>query len=667
MISQNKDKTSSSIKSAKPLWTPTRDRIAASHMQKFLEISFSRGKIKKPTWQDLYHWSVTQTEDFWGSLSEFLEIKWQVKPQRAFTTGSTMRSAKWFEGGMLNFAENILPTPDDKVVLIAIAEGSDRREWTALELWNDVARCAQSLKTTGVEHGDRVAGVLINGPEAIIAMLATSSIGAIWSSCSPDFGARGIRDRLVQIKPKVVFATESYQYGGKHIASLGESLEALFELDPKPKVISVNHLKRGQDEFAKFCRKPASKDLTPLKIDFVARSFSNPLYIMFSSGTTGLPKCITHGVGGTLIQHKKELLLHSDLGPDDSLMFFTTCGWMMWNWMASGLAVGASLVTFDGAPAYPDPSTLWDVCRREGVTHFGTSPKFISVCSHDPNFNPNSKGQLSKLRVILSTGSPLLPAHYDWVYSNFSNVHLASISGGTDIIGCFMLGNPILPVYSGEIQAPGLGMAIESWDESQKPVAGQKGELVCVKPFVSMPVCFWNDADGERYRKAYFDFYPERDVWRHGDFIEFTDHGGIVVYGRSDATLNPGGVRIGTAEIYRAVETLPCISDSLAVGQDIADDVRVILFVKLERGQTWSEELSKSIKAKIRSELTPRHVPAVILPVKDIPYTRSGKKVEMAVAKVLRGEEVSNKDALSNPESLLEYEALKKSLVPNGL
>jgi acetoacetyl-CoA synthetase len=630
-------------------------------MQSFMERMFEQRKINQCRWQDLYDWSIKDVNDFWWHLSEFVEVKWIHNPRTAFKRGTNIRNGHWFPDGKLNFAENLLPNPTDKIVMTAIAEGALRKDWTGLKLWNDVARCAGALKAAGVRPGDRVAGVLINGPEAVIAMLASSTIGAIWSSCSPDFGTRGIKDRLAQIMPKVVFATAAYQYGGKIVSNLSQTCEAVVDLMPAPKVITVDHFNRGNDDFSEFCKSKLVDDSKPLPMEFVPRSFGDPQYIMFSSGTTGLPKCIVHGVGGTLLQHKKELMLHSELHPEDRLLFFTTCGWMMWNWMVSALSVGASIVTFDGSPAYPSPELLWNICRDEGVTHFGTSPKFISVCSQHDAQTPLLQKALPKLRTILSTGSPLLPPHYEWVYRHFPDVHLASISGGTDIIGCFMLGNPILPVYSGEIQSPGLGMAIESWDDSERPVKEEKGELVCVRPFVSMPVGFWNDPDGERYRKAYFDHYQDRDVWRHGDFIEITRHGGVIVYGRSDATLNPGGVRIGTSEIYRAVENLPGISDSVAVGQDIGDDVRVILFVKLAVGFTWTDAMALQIKSHIRSQLTPRHVPYKVLPVKDIPYTRSGKKVELAVTKILRGEEVSNKDALANPESLTEYEALLKA------
>ena len=650
---------------SRPIWVPSPSRIQKSLMWSFVQSMHGKGKIPKATWSDLYAWSISETGDFWECLGQSVNIKFQNSSDRPFVPGRTMRGARWFDGATLNFAENILPAPDSREVLVGICEGAERKSWTGLELWNDVARCAEGLRRHGVQAGDRVAGVLVNGPEAAICMLATTSIGAVWTSCSPDFGARGIADRLSQVSPKIVFATPKYFYNGKSVNCVGQIAEAVAGVLPSPKIIEVDHLNRGRDAFSEFlgtANFSEGRD-TPLPIKFASRFFHDPLYILFSSGTTGLPKCITHGVGGTLLQHKKELMLHSDLQPGDSLLYFTTCGWMMWNWMISSLGCGVKVIAFDGAPTYPTASRLWSLCGEEAVTHFGTSPKFISVCMQDPNLVANPLKNRSNLRVILSTGAPLLPAHYEWVYKQFEDVHLASISGGTDIISCFMLGNPMLPVYAGEIQGPGLGMAIEGWDETERPVVQQKSELVCVKPFVSMPVCFWDDANGVRYQKAYFDHYPGRDVWRHGDFIEVTKRGGIIVYGRSDSTLNPGGVRIGTAEIYRAVETVEFVADSLAIGQIVGEDTRVVLFVKLVAGQTWIPEMAQQIKTRIRDELTARHVPAEVIPVKDIPYTRSGKKVEMAVTQIIHRESVPNLLAIANPECLAEYERLTESLL----
>lgn len=643
-----------------PIWAPSPGRIQKSLMWAFAQSMHVQGKIPKPTWSELYAWSISDIGDFWDCLGQFIKVKFHESSDRPYTSGRTMREARWFEGATLNFAENVLPAPDSREVLVGICEGAERKSWTGLALWNDVARCAEGLRRLGVQAGDRVAGVLVNGPEAAICMLATASIGGVWTSCSPDFGARGIADRLSQVSPKIVFATPKYFYNGKAVNCVGQIAEAVAGISPSPKIIEVDHLNRGRDLFSAFLAEanfPESRD-TALPLKFASRFFHDPLYILFSSGTTGLPKCITHGVGGTLLQHKKELMLHSDLQPGDTLLYFTTCGWMMWNWMISALGCSAKVIAFDGAPTSPTASRLWSLCEEESVTHFGTSPKFISACMQDPKLVVNPLGSQSPLRVILSTGAPLLPAHYEWVYKQFQDVHLASISGGTDIISCFMLGNPMLPVYAGEIQGPGLGMAIEGWDEVQQSVVHQKSELVCVKPFVSMPVCFWDDADGSRYKKAYFDHYPGIDVWRHGDFIEVTSRGGIIVYGRSDATLNPGGVRIGTAEIYRAVETLEFVADSLAIGQIVGEDTRVLLFVKLVAGKTWSLEMAQQIKTRIRDELTARHVPALVISVKDIPYTRSGKKVEMAVTQIIHREDIPNRLAIANPECLAEYEGL---------
>jgi acetoacetyl-CoA synthetase len=567
-----------------------------------------------------------------------------------------MRQGRWFPGATLNFAANLLPRPDDREVLVTYAEGCERSSWSGLRLWNDVARCAASLRAAGVDKGDRVAGVLSNGPEAVIAMLAATSLGAVWSSCSPDFGTRGIADRLTQIQPKIVFATNRYLYSGKSIECNEMITAACARIEPMPRLVFVDHFHRGSDGFATFLGESGldGNPSSPHPIKFEPCGFDDPLYILFSSGTTGLPKCIVHGVGRTLAQHKKELMLHSDVHPGDKLFYFTTCGWMMWNWMVSALSCGACIVTFDGNPAHPSASRLWDICAAERVTHFGTSPKFIAASMH-----AGPPARWRDLRVILSTGSPLLPAHFEWVYDNYPGVQLASISGGTDIVSCFMLGNPLLPVRVGAIQAAGLGMAIEAWNSDNKPVVGEKGELVCVRPFVSMPIGFFNDNDGAKYRAAYFDHYPGQDVWRHGDFVEIGADGGVVVYGRSDATLNPGGVRIGTAEIYRSVETIDFVIDSIAVGQDFGDDTRVILFVKVSGSHEWTDSSADRIKKKIRAELTPRHVPAMVIPVKDIPYTRSGKKIEMVVTQAINGRPVTNRESIANPESLGEYERLR--------
>lgn len=643
--------------SAAPLWSPTAAQASSTLMHAFTKFVEERIGRSFVSYQDLHAWSIHDIDAFWGILADFVGIEWIKPPTKAYVTGKTLRDGKWFPESRLNFAANLLPKPSTDVVLKCFQEGMSPRSYTATQLWNAVARCAYHLKYLGVQPNDRVAGVLANGPEAIIAMLATASIGAIWSSCSPDFGQTGVFDRLSQVGPKVVFATKRYHYNGKQIDCGTQIFPALERLKSSPHIITSDPFAK-EDEFAQLI---AGSDDEVLPIEFMPRTFSDPLYIMFSSGTTGLPKCIVHSVGGTLLQHKKELMLHSDVRPGDRMMFFTTCGWMMWNWMVSTLACGATVVTFDGSPTYPEHCVLWDLARSERLTHFGTSPKFIGSCMNLDAGGPTQNGPLPDLRCVLSTGSPLLPAHFEWIYQHLPRVHLASISGGTDIISCFMLGNPMLPVYTSEIQCAGLGMAIEAWDEDAKPVRRKKGELVCVAPFVSMPVGFWNDPQGEKYRKAYFDYYDDRQVWRHGDYIEITAHGGVIVYGRSDATLNPGGVRIGTAELYRAVESLDFIADSIAVGQNWQGDVRILLFVKLRAGESWDEDRAKQIKTKIRAELTPRHVPALVLMVQDIPYTRSGKKVEIAATQTIHNEPVPNRAALMNPESLEHFEKLRSS------
>lgn len=641
-----------------PLWTPSELRRSTSLMNLFQTFVSTRLNRSFVSYRDFHTWSVKEGFLFWDLLSEFVGIRWQTPPSQAAVKNSPgMRGISWFPNGKLNFAANLLPESSDNEVIISYAEGNARSSLTARQLRNAVSRCAASLSAKGVREGDCVAGVLANGPEAVIAMLAAASLGAVWSSCSPDFGTSGIYDRMSQVQPKAVFVTRQYQYNGKNIQTLAQTGDALDKLKPSPvAVIVCDHMDKQRDEFWDFCGGRSQLGNGDDALSFTPRQFNDPLYILFSSGTTGLPKCIVHGVGGTLLQHKKELMLHSDIKPKDILFYYTTCGWMMWNWMVSALSCNARIVTFDGSPTWPNINVLWDIIRKENVSHFGTSPKFLSACMSNPDFSPVRSGPLSSLNTLLSTGSPLLAHHFEWVYAKLPHVHLASISGGTDIVSCFMLGNPTLPVYAGEIQGAGLGMAIESWNEQGQPVYAKKGELVCVSPFVSMPVCFLNDPDGSRYNKAYFEHYKHRDVWRHGDFIEISEHGGITVFGRSDATLNPGGVRIGTSELYRVVEGVAEVLDAIAVGQQRGDDSRIVLFVKLRPETTWSKELELTIKASIRQALTPRHVPEVILPVSDIPYTRSGKKVEIAVTKVIHGEEVPNKASLANPECLAQYQ-----------
>ncbi len=632
--------------------------------------SFIEKKLncKFANYGELHQWSVENPETFWMELSRFVNIRWTTQPTKAHqSVKSGMLGTRWFPDGKLNFAQNLLWKGGSSDAIVSHYEAGLRQTISWSQLRTSVHHLARYLKNHGVRPGDRIAGIVANGIEAIVAMLATSSIGATWASCSPDFGSVGIRDRLNQIAPSVIFVTRRYDYNGKRLVPVDQCHETIKNFDRQPQVVIIDPFDSLNDEFWPLCRGQAAKT-DDSEIEISGFDFNHPLYIMFSSGTTGLPKCIIHGAGGTLIQHKKELMLHSDVKENDRLFFFTTCGWMMWNWMASALSVGCTLVTYDGSPAYPDPTRLWQIVHKEKLTHFGTSPKFISASMpHDKSIRSLLEHS-SQLRSILSTGAPLLPAHFDWIYNVVHNrdVHLASISGGTDIISCFMLGNPTTPVFPGEIQNPGLGMAVESWNDSCEPVVGQKGELVCTKPFPSMPIGFLNDPNHSKYKKAYFEHYNNLekypDVWWHGDFIEITSHGGMIVYGRSDATLNPGGVRIGTAELYRVVESIPEILDSIAISHNIKGDDQVLLFVKLSSEARWSQDLEKIVRQRIRHDLTPRHVPHIILEVSDIPYTRSGKKVELAVTQVMRGESINNKSALANPESLDLFIRLREKI-----
>lgn len=654
-----------SSSASNPLWSPSEMRIKKSEMFRFLRSSASKFGFNSD-WPSLYRWSVTCPEEFWSEVANFVGLIWLEQPSEVLQSES-MISTRWFLGGKLNFAENLLIPIKYKQsnILVCLAEGASRREWSGKDLWNDVARLANWLRTVGVSSGDRVAGVVMNGPEAIIGMLASASVGAIWSSCSPDFGEAGILDRFKQINPKVLFFNRCYQYNGREI-DCSANLKAVQAGLPLLEQLVVIEGTEGQENLSKLTfqsilnHSVLEEDPSGyLSLEFASLSFDAPLYILYSSGTTGAPKCIVHSVGGTLLQHKKELLLHSDLKDESCLFFFTTCGWMMWNWMVSAFSVGAKIVTYDGSVALDQFHCLWNIVYQEKVTVFGTSPKFISACM---KADFHRRFIFESLVSILTTGAPLLPEHFDWVYKEIKeDLHLASISGGTDIISCFMLGNPLLPVYSGEIQSLGLGMAVEAWDEEQQSKLEVKGELVCVKPFPSMPIGFWGDQDNHKYRSAYFSFYKDRDVWRHGDWISLTVHGGVIVYGRSDTTLNPGGVRIGTAELYRQVETFDEVVDSLVIGVPKDGDVVVVLFLKLKPASVLGN-LEIQIKKKIRQELTPRHVPGVIVQVNDIPYTRSGKKVEIAALRACQGLKVDSTESIVNPESLEEYYGLHNQL-----
>ena len=570
-----------------------------------------------------------------------------------------MPGAKWFAGARLNFAENLLRYRDDRVALIFKGEVQESRRITYAELYSQVAALALSLRLEGIQPGDRVVGFMPNMMETIIAMLAATSLGAVWSSCSPDFGIKGVLDRFGQIEPKVLFTANGYSYNGKSFDSLARVADIISQLPSIQKVVVVPYTEQRADlgpipnavHYQDFLSPEAH-----LEIDFVQVPADHPLYIMYSSGTTGLPKCMVQGVAGILVHHLKELMLHTDLKREDTIFYFTTCGWMMWNWLTSSLAVGATLVLFDGSPFHPDPGALWKLAQDEKVTVFGTSARYLAAIEKE-GFKPGSRFDLTPMKAILSTGSPLPAESFHYVYRDIKpDVQLASIAGGTDLNGCFGLGNPIGPVYEGELQCRGLAMKVKAYNTEGKPVIGEQGELVCEAPFPSMPLYFWKDPDNEKYLNAYFRVFP--NIWTHGDFIEITENGGVIFYGRSDATLNPGGVRIGTADIYRQVETLEEIADSIVVGQDWDNDVRIILFVKPAPGVEFNEALVKKITKTIRENTSPRHVPAKIIPVADIPYTINMKKVELAVRNVIHGKPVTNRDALANPQALELYRDL---------
>jgi acetoacetyl-CoA synthetase len=651
-----------------PIWTPSNDRIKNSNLTKYISHLNTNYKKNFSNYDQLYNRSISEIEEFWKSIWEYSGII-SSKSYDKILDSRIMPGAEWFSGAELNFAENLLKYRDEKVALISIRENHPTIKLIYKQLFKLVARCAHGLKTLGVKSGDRVAGFVPNYPESVIAMMATASLGAIWSSTSPDFGIDGVIDRFGQIEPKILFAIESHNYSGKTIENNEKIKQIADKIRSIERVILIKEfsdLSLDTDNFlnptrlSKYIYFNELINNNSTDIFFQQVPFNHPVYIMYSSGTTGKPKCIVHGAGGTLLQHFKELHLHTDVKRDDKIAYYTTCGWMMWNWLVSALQLGASVVLIDGSPVYPDNEIIWRKIEEEEITIFGTSPKYLTSIEKS-GLIPKDKFSLTNLKTILSTGSPLSEDNFKWVYKNIkSDLQLSSISGGTDIISCFMLGCPILPVYTGEIQCKGLGMKVQAYDENGNSVIDEKGELVCTEPFPSAPVFFWNDFENEKYKKAYFQNFP--GIWHHGDFIKITKHGGVIVYGRSDATLNPGGVRIGTAEIYRIVESIETIVDSLVVGQNWNNDVRIILFVVLKKGLKIDNEFVEKIKKKIRLSATPRHVPVIISQVDSIPHTMSGKKVELAVTRILNGETIDNKEALTNPESLEQfYTFYKKS------
>jgi acetoacetyl-CoA synthetase len=681
-----------------PMWKPPAERVSRSNMATFFHVAAKHGapEVGEPgpaAYDAFYKWSVEKREKFWPLVWGFCGVVGEIgttEDPKSALFGDRMAppdptlGPKWFPNAKLNFAENLLRFGDDRPAIVSWNETGPVQSLTFAELRREVVALALALKGAGVGVGDRVAGYLPNISETVIAMLATASIGAVWSSCSPDFGVQGVIDRFGQIEPKVLFCAEGYLYAGKEI-DLRQRLRDIVARLPSVQHVVVVDYRAGEgssesvgvrwsefigENLVKVARDRVLPDgdvrtTSRVRVEaeealFAHQPFDHPLYIMYSSGTTGLPKCMVHGAGGTLLQHLKEHVLHTDITPDDRVFYFTTCGWMMWNWLVSALATGAVIVLYDGAPMSPHSDILWEMAEKEKITVFGTSAKYLALLEKS-GAEPGKSHDLNSLRAILSTGSPLAAHSFDYVYSKIKqDVHLASISGGTDIVSCFALGNPIAPVYRGEIQCRGLGMAVDVFDENGRSIRGAPGELVCTKPFPSMPVAFWNDPDGAKYRAAYFEHFP--DVWRHGDWAEITEHDGLIIYGRSDATLNPGGVRIGTAEIYRQVEQLPEIIEAVAVGQEIESDspgdVRIVLFVRLREGVKLDDALHKRITTQIRENTSALHVPKKIIAVSDIPRTVSGKISELAVRETIHGRPVKNTEALANPESLELYRNL---------
>jgi acetoacetyl-CoA synthetase len=650
---------------AELLWKPSEEQIEKTNMYRFMNFINETYNQNFSEYAPLFSWSIENIPEFWAAFWKFADVIHSKSYDQVVDDVTKMPGAKWFSGAQLNFAENLLRYRDDQIALIFKGEAQASIKMTYARLYDEVARLARSLRDLGIQPGDRVVGFMPNMPESIIAMLAATSLGATWSSCSPDFGIKGVLDRFGQIQPRVLFTANGYSFKGKKLDSLERISNILKNLPSIEKVVVVPYTEQEADISA-IANAAHYQDFrsseSGLEIEFEQLPFEHPLYIMYSSGTTGLPKCMVQSAGGILVHHLKELMLHSDLKREDTIFYFTTCGWMMWNWLTSSLAVGATLVLFDGNPFHPHPAALWEMAQDEKITVFGTSAGYIAALQN-AGVKPGKTYDLNQLRAVFSTGSPLSIEGFKFIYQEVkADLQLASIAGGTDLNGCFAIGNPILPVYAGELQCRPLAMDVRAFDEGGNELIDEQGELVCCKPFPSMPIYFWDDPDGSKYHNAYFDVYP--NVWRHGDFVTVTERGSIVMLGRSDATLNPGGVRIGTAEIYRQLEQMEEIDDSVVVGQDWNNDVRVILFVKLAEGLELTDELKNKIKQTIRTNASPRHVPAKIISVPDVPYTLNMKKVELAVKKVIQGQEVLNRDALSNPEALDCYANIKELQEP---
>jgi acetoacetyl-CoA synthetase len=644
-----------------PLWTPDPASLKALPLSAFMGEAGARSGRAFSDYGALHAWSVADPGAFWDLVWDFCGVIGE-KGSRRLIEAASMREARFFPDARLNFAENLLRRSGAETALVFRGEDKVERRLSWDELRDLVSLLQQAMRAQGIGIGDRVAAMLPNMPEAVALMLAAAALGATFSSCSPDFGERGVLDRFGQIEPKLFVACDGYWYNGKPVEVATKLKTIAAALPSAAKVVVVPYLGRAEAVATEVVRGETLDafigGLTPKPLSFERLPFDHPLYILFSSGTTGAPKCIVHGAGGTLLQHLKEHRLHCSLLPGERLFYFTTLGWMMWNWLVSGLASGATLLLYDGSPFYPDGNVLFDYAQAEGMGILGTSAKFIDA-ARKADLRPRDTHDLSRLKMLTSTGSPLAPENFDFVYQAIKpDLHLASISGGTDIVSCFVLGVPTKPVFRGEIQGPGLGMAVDVYDEGGKPVRGEKGELVCTRPFPSMPVKFWNDPDGAKYKSAYFERFP--GIWAHGDFAEWTGHGGIIIHGRSDATLNPGGVRIGTAEIYAQVEGMPEVLEALAIGQDFDNDVRIVLFVRLAEGVALTEALAAAIKAKIRAGASPRHVPAKIVAVADIPRTKSGKITELAVRDIVHGRTVKNVEALANPEALELYRNLEE-------